>query len=65
MSNIEYNSLLFEISQRLDELNVLDRLLFMCRGKIVAGSEDDILDVLRCLRNWKNRIIMELIVWRL
>ena len=34
MSSIEYNNLLFEISQRLEELNVLDRLLFMCRGKL-------------------------------
>ena len=45
MSSIEYNNLLFEISQRLEELNVLDRLLFMCRGKLASGSEDDIHDV--------------------
>lgn len=46
MSAIEYNNLLFEISQRLDELNALDRLLFMCRGKLASGSEDNIQDVL-------------------
>ena len=46
MSAIEYNNLLFEISQRLEELNVLDRLLFMCRGKLSSGSEDNIQDVL-------------------
>ena len=46
MSVIEYNNLLFEISQRLEELNVLDRLLFMCRGKLASGSEDNIQDVL-------------------
>jgi len=46
MSAIEYNNLLFEISQRLEELNVLDRLLFMCRGKLAPGSEDIIQDVL-------------------
>ena len=45
MSSIEYNNLLFEISQRLEELNVLDRLLFMCRGKLASGSEDSIQDV--------------------
>ena len=46
MSAIEYNDLLFEISQRLEQLNVLDRLLFMCRGKLASGSEDNIQDVL-------------------
>ena len=46
MSAIEYNNLLFEISQRLEELNVLDRLLFMCRGKLASRSEDNIPDVL-------------------
>ena len=46
MSAIEYNNLLFEISQRLEELNVLGRLLFMCRGKLAPGSEDIIQDVL-------------------
>jgi len=45
MSSIEYNNLLFEISQRLEELNVLDRLLFMCRGKLASGSEDNVQDV--------------------
>lgn len=46
MSAIEYNNLLFEISQRLDEINVRDRLLFMCRGKLAPGSEDNVQDVL-------------------
>ncbi|KAL9950378.1 hypothetical protein ACROYT_G042866 [Oculina patagonica] len=46
MSAIEYNNLLFEISQRLDELNVLVRLVFMCRGKLASGSEDNIRNVL-------------------
>ena len=44
MSVIEYNNLLFEISQRLEELNVLNRLLFMCRGMLASGSEDNIQD---------------------
>lgn len=46
MSEYEYNNLLFEISQRLDELNARDRLLFMCRGKLAPGSEENIQDVL-------------------
>jgi len=43
MSKIEYNDLLFEISQKLDNL---PRLLFMCRGVITEGSERNIPDVL-------------------
>ena len=46
MSAIEYNNLLFEISQRLEELNVLDRLMFMSRGNLASGSEDNIRNVL-------------------
>ena len=38
MSAIEYSSLLFEVSQRLDELNMLKKLLFMCRKKLPRGS---------------------------
>ena len=46
MSEIEYNDLIFEISERLDELpNVLKRLLFMCRGKLRSGREESIQDV--------------------
>ena len=46
MSVIEYNNLLFEISRRLDELNVLDRLQFMFSEKLASGSEGIILDAL-------------------
>ena len=45
MSNIEYNNLLFQISRRLDELNVRRQLLVMCRGKVDFRSEDSIQDV--------------------
>ena len=45
MSNIEYNNLLFQISQRLDELNVRRQLLVMCRGKVDPRSEESIQDV--------------------
>ncbi|KAL9959133.1 hypothetical protein ACROYT_G036221 [Oculina patagonica] len=45
MSEIEYNNLLFEISEKLDG-NQLPRLVFMCRNKIAKGSEENIRDVL-------------------
>ena len=45
MSKIEYNNLLFQISQRLDELNVRRQLLIMCRDQVASRSEDSIEDV--------------------
>ena len=42
MSATEYNNLLFAISRKLDELNALDQLLSMCRGKLASGSEGNI-----------------------
>lgn len=45
MSKIEYNNILFQISRRLEELNVRRQLLAMCRGKIASRSEDSIQDV--------------------
>ena len=44
MSNIEYNYLLFEVSQRLVELNVQEQLVFMCRD-LVECSADNIQSV--------------------
>lgn len=44
MSDIEYNNLLFKISQRLDELDVRRQLIVMCRGKVPSPSEDSIQD---------------------
>ena len=46
MSATEYNNLLFAISRKLDELNALDHLLFMCRGNLAPGSEGNIHDTL-------------------
>ena len=46
MSAVEYNSLIFEISQRLDELNVGGKLIVMCRGKVAPRSERNIQDAL-------------------
>ena len=42
MSRIEYNDLLFEVSQQLDQLNELERLLFLCRDDVdpAAGVEN-------------------------
>ena len=42
MSEIEYKSLILEISKRLDELSILGDILCLCEGKIASGSEDDI-----------------------
>ena len=44
MSAVEYNSLIFEISQRLDELNVGKKLIVMCRGKVAPRSEGNMQD---------------------
>ena len=44
MSAVEYNSLIFEISQRLDELNVGRKLIVMCRGKVAPRSEGNMQD---------------------
>lgn len=41
MSAVEYNSLLFEISQRLDNLDVGRKLLVMCRGKVAHRNEEN------------------------
>jgi len=55
MSEIEYNNLLFEISERLNELNAQERLLFLCRGKLATGSEDNIQDVLSLFKELEER----------
>ena len=45
MSAVGYNSLLFEISQRLDDLNEGRKLLVMCRGKVAHRNEENMHDV--------------------
>ena len=42
MSEVEYNNLLYQISKRLDELDVGDQLLFLCRGKVRDHGEENI-----------------------
>lgn len=54
MSQIEYSNLLFEISQRLDQLNVREQLLFMCRRKITRGVEN-IQDALSLFRELEEK----------
>ena len=43
MSAVEYNSLLFEISQRLDDLNLGKKLLVLCRQKVAPRNEENML----------------------
>ena len=44
MSTVEYNCLIYEIRERLDELNVGKKLIFMCRGKVAPRSEENMQD---------------------
>ena len=46
----EYNSLLFRISKRLDDINVLEHILFICRGKLEHQADQDIHNTLSLLR---------------
>ena len=55
MSAIEYNNLLYHISKRLDELKDLKQLLFMCRGKLASGSEDNIQNALSLFKELEER----------
>ena len=59
MSYVEYNHLLFEISQRLDQLNQHGHLLFMCRGRVASRPEDipDALSLFRELEEQDNLAI--------
>lgn len=52
MSKIEYNFLLLEISERLDQMAVLERLVFSCREMLAAVSSghDSIQDTLSLFR---------------
>ena len=59
MSDVEYNSLIFEISQRLDELNVRRKLIVMCRGK--AKKTYKMLS--HCSKNWRRRNFWRLKDW--
>ena len=58
MSAIEYNSLVFKISQRIDERNVLSHLRFMFRGKLAPGSEDHIHDALSLFKELEEQKIL-------
>ena len=41
MSEFEYNNLLFQISQRLDNINAGKQLLVICRGKLAAHRGEE------------------------
>ena len=41
MPEMEYNNLLYQVSERLDELKVGKQLLFLCRGKVTPRSEEN------------------------
>ena len=58
MSAIEYNSLVFKISQRVDELNVLSHLRFMFRWRLASGSEDNIHDALTLFKELEEQNIL-------
>ncbi|CAH3187944.1 unnamed protein product, partial [Porites lobata] len=45
MSAIEYNNLLFKVRRRVNELNAVEQLLFMCRGKVAPRTEENLQDV--------------------
>ena len=46
MSAIEYSYLLVEVSEKLDEVSPIHRLLFTCRKYLTSGSEGNIQDTL-------------------
>ena len=46
MSAIEYSYLLVEVSEKLDEVSLIHRLLFTCRTYLTTGSEGNIQDTL-------------------
>ena len=46
MSAIEYSYLLVEVSEKLDEVSPIHRLLFTCRTYLTTGSEGNIQDTL-------------------
>ena len=52
----EYNALLEEIIRVLDELNDLERLISVCRGKLSEESEGLIEDVRSLFKELKTRI---------
>ena len=66
MSYVEYNHLLFEISQRLDQLNEHEHLLLMCRGLVASRPEDipDALSLFRELEDRNNLAIDQVELWK-
>ena len=44
MSEVTYNDLLYRISKRIDKINALEHVLYVCRGKLPHGASDTIRD---------------------
>ena len=51
MSEVTYNDLLYRISKRLDEINALERVLFICRGKLAHPANTAIRDTRSLFEN--------------
>ena len=60
MSAIEYSYLLFEISEKLDELYPIHRLLFACRKYLSSGSEGNIQDTLSLFKELEDQQSLEI-----
>ena len=60
MSAIEYSYLLFEISEKLDELYPIHRLLFACRKYLSSGSEGNIQDTLSLFKELEDQQKLEI-----
>ena len=66
MSYVEYNHLLFEISQRLDQLNEHEHIILMCRGLVASRPEDipNALSLFRELEDRNNLAIDKVELWK-
>ena len=60
MSAIEYSYLLFEISEKLNELYPIHRLLFACRKYLSSGSEGNIQDTLSLFKELEDQQNLEI-----
>ena len=66
MSYVEYNHLLFELSQRLDQLNEHEHIILMRRGLVASRPEDipNALSLFRELEDRNNLAIDKVELWK-
>ena len=66
MSYVEYNHLLFDLSQRLDQLNEHEHIILMCRGLVASRPEDipNALSLFRELEDRNNLAIDKVELWK-